>query len=242
LDSRISRRSISPVYDDDIILDIIGNNTRRKILATLAREPMYFNQLAKEISIGQQAILRHMKSLEDIGLIESYAEKSNLGAPDRKYYRLNSSFSLTICLSEDAFSIENHKIEQYRHKESDKFYKEYDLLAQEDDGRILNQLQSNLTKIEMEISSLDSRLNDLRALKQLIVSRLHKIAKDNFEEEFERKILHTIAGESPKSIAELANRLNEKQSNVTKTLHRMNKKLYGNEHRHKTLFSGIRKK
>ena len=242
MDSRISRRSISPVYDDDIILDIIGNNTRRKILATLAREPMYFNQLAKEISIGQQAILRHMKTLEDIGLIESYAEKSNLGAPDRKYYRLNSSFSLTICLSEDAFSIENHKIEQYRYKESDKFYEEYDLLAQEDDGETLNQLQSNLTKIEMEISNLDSRLNDLRALKQLIVSRLHKIAKDNFEEEFERKILHTIAGESPKSIAELANRLNEKQSNVTKTLHRMNKKLYGNEHGHKTLFSGIRKK
>lgn len=225
-----------------MILDIIGNNTRRKILATLAREPMYFNQLAKEISIGQQAILRHMKTLEDMGLIESYAEKSNLGAPDRKYYRLNSSFSLTICLSEDAFSIKSHKIEQYRHEEFDKFYKEYDLLAQEDDEETLNQLQSNLTKIEMEISNLDSRLNDLRALKQLIVSRLHKIAKDNFEEEFERKILHTIAGESPKSIAELANRLNEKQSNVTKTLHRMNKKLYGNEHGHKTLFSGIRKK
>jgi ArsR family transcriptional regulator len=232
---------MSPVYDDDIILDIIGNNTRRKILATLAREPMYFNQLAKEISIGQQAILRHMKTLEDIGLIESYAEKSNLGAPDRKYYRLNSSFSLTICLSEDAFSIENHKIEQYRYKESDKFYEEYDLLAQEDDGETLNQLQSNLTKIEMEISNLDSRLNDLRALKQLIVSRLHKIAKDNFEEEFERRILHTIVGESPKSVSELANKLNEKQSNVTKTLHRMNKKLYGNEHGHKALFTEKRR-
>ena len=232
---------MSPVYDDDIILDIIGNNTRRKILATLAQEPMYFNQLAKEIGIGQQAILRHMKTLEDMGLIESYAEKSNLGAPDRKYYRLNSSFSLTICLSEDAFSIKSHKIEQYRYKESDKFYEEYDLLAQEDDGETLNQIQSNLTKIEMEISNLDSRLNDLRALKQLIVSRLHKIAKDNFEEEFERKILHTIAGESPKSIAELANRLNEKQSNVTKTLHRMNKKLYKSGNGQETLFSGIRK-
>ena len=232
---------MSPVYDDDIILDIIGNNTRRKILATLAREPMYFNQLAKEISIGQQAILRHMKTLEDIGLIESYAEKSNLGAPDRKYYRLSSSFSLTICLSDDAFSIENHKIEQYRYKESDKFYEEYDLLAQEDDGETLNQLQSNLTKIEMEISNLDSRLNDLRALKQLIVSRLHKIAKDNFEEEFERKILHTIVGDSPKSVSELANKLNEKQSNVTKTLHRMNKKLYGNEHGHKALFTEKRR-
>ena len=232
---------MSPVYDDDIILDIIGNNTRRKILATLAQEPMYFNQLAKEISIGQQAILRHMKTLEDIGLIESYAEKSNLGAPDRKYYRLNSSFSLTICLSEDAFSIENHKIEEYRHKESDKFYKEYDLLAQEDDGETLNQLQSNLTKIEMEISTLDSRVNDLRALKQLIVSRLHKIAKDNFEEEFERKILHTIVGESPKSVSELAEKLNEKPTHVKNTLHRMNKRLYKSGNGQKTLFSGIRK-
>jgi ArsR family transcriptional regulator len=85
LDNNFSNRS-STVHDDDIILDIVGNNTRRKILATLAREPMYFNQLAKEIAIGQQAILRHMKALEDIGLIESYAERSNLGAPDRKYY------------------------------------------------------------------------------------------------------------------------------------------------------------
>src|SRR5688500_17583789 len=140
-----STGSLTSVGDFGIILDIIGNNTRRKILATLDQEPMYFNQLAKEISIGQQAILRHMKTLEDIGLIESYADKSNLGAPDRKYYRLNSSFSLTICHSEDAFSIENHKIEEYRHKEADKFYKEYDLLAQEDDGETLNQLQSNLT-------------------------------------------------------------------------------------------------
>jgi ArsR family transcriptional regulator len=239
LDSHISRRSLLP--DDDIILDIIGNNTRRKILATLSQEPMYFNQLAKEIGIGQQAILRHMKTLEDIGLIESYAEKSNLGAPDRKYYRLNSSFSLTICLSEDAFSIENHKIEEYRHEESDKFYKEYDLLAQEDDGETFNQLQSNLTKIEMEISNLDSRLNDLRALKQLIVSRLHKIAKDNFEEEFERKILHTIVGESPKSVSELAEKLNEKPTRIRNTLAGMNKKLYKSGNEQKILFSGIRK-
>jgi ArsR family transcriptional regulator len=239
LDNSFSDRSTS-VDNGDMILDIIGNNTRRRILATLAREPMYFNQLAKEIAIGQQAILRHMKTLEDMGLIESYGEKSNLGAPDRKYYRLSSSFSLTICLSEDAFSIENRKIEQYRHKESDKFYKEYDLLAQDNDGKTLNQLQNNLIRIEKEISNLDSRLNDLRALKQLIVNRLHKIAKDNFEEELERRILHTIIGESPKSVSELANRLNEKPSRIRNILNEMNKKIYRNDHKHTTIFLGIR--
>ena len=235
LDNSFSDRSTS-VHNDDMILDIIGNNTRRRILASLAREPMYFNQLAKEIAIGQQAILRHMKTLEDIGLIESYGERSSLGAPDRKYYRLSSSFSLTICLSEDAFSIENRKIEQYRHKESDKFYKEYELLAQDNDGKTLNQLQNNLIGIEKEIANLDSRLNDLRALKQLIVNRLHKIAKDNFEEELERRILHTIIGGSPKSVSELASKLNEKPSRIRNALNEMNKKIYKNNHNHKTLF------
>ena len=224
------------------ILDIIGNNTRRKILSTLAREPMYFNQLAKEIGIGQQAILRHVNALEDIGLIESYAVKSNLGAPNRKYYRLNSSFSLTISISQDSFSIENHKIEQYRHKESDKFYREYDLLTQGDDGETLKGLQANLANIDKEITNLDSRLNDLRALKQLIVHRLHKIAKDNFEEEFERKILHTIMDEAPKSISELANKLNEKPPYISKTLNKMNNKLYGHENGNKTVFTEIRNK
>jgi ArsR family transcriptional regulator len=81
-------------------LDILGNNTRRKILAVLSYEPMYFNQLAKELGVGQQAILRHLQALEDSGLIEAYAEKSEFGAPDRKYYRLNESFILTISLSE----------------------------------------------------------------------------------------------------------------------------------------------
>jgi ArsR family transcriptional regulator len=225
------------MYNDGAILDIIGNNTRRKILATLAREPMYFNQLAKEIGVGQQAILRHMKALEDIGLVASYAKKSSLGAPDRKYYRLNSSFSMNISISQDSFSIENHKIEQYRYEESNKFYKEYDLLAQVDDVQTLKQLQANLSNIEKEISTLDSRLNDLRALKQLIVRHLHKIAKDNFEKEFERKILYTIIEEAPQSISEIASKLNEKPSRVRNTLHSINKKLYGKEYEQKTLFA-----
>jgi ArsR family transcriptional regulator len=63
--------------DSNLILDILGNDTRRKILAVLSQEPMYFNQLAKEIGVGQQAILRHLQALEEGGLIETYAEKSD---------------------------------------------------------------------------------------------------------------------------------------------------------------------
>jgi ArsR family transcriptional regulator len=89
---------------------------------------MYFNQLAKEIRTGQQAILRHVKILEDTGLIESYSEKSDLGAPDRKYYRVNSSFNLSISVSNDNFTIRNEDIEELRYKEADNLYKKFDEL------------------------------------------------------------------------------------------------------------------
>ena len=99
-----------------------------------------------------------------------------------------------------------------------------------------------MTKIQSEISTLESRLNDLRALRQLIVHHLHKIAKDNFEEEFERRILHTIMNETPQSVSELANILKERPLRVRNTLNRMNKKIYGNKYDQKTLFTEIQNK
>ena len=59
----------------DAILDVLGNPTRRRILFLLSKEPLYFNQLAKMIGIGQQSILRHMKILEDSKLIETYSKR-----------------------------------------------------------------------------------------------------------------------------------------------------------------------
>lgn len=176
--------------DSDVILDILGNDTRRKILAVLSDEPMYFNQLAKELGVGQQAILRHLQALEDSGLIEAYSEKSEFGAPDRKHYRLNESFILTISLSVDDFTMKKQKIVESRHKESKKYYKVFDSVPKET-GKALSLLQENLADIEEEISSLESRLNDLYAPKQQILHKLHQIGMNSFEEG-ERKILYTI--------------------------------------------------
>ena len=209
--------------DSDIILDILGNETRRRILATLSQEPMYFNQLAKELDIGQQAVLRHLQALEESGLIETYAEKSKLGAPDRKYYRLNNSFILTIALSDDDFTVTKQEIVESRHKESKKYYKVLDLMP-EDAGEALASLQENLSDIEAEISSLESRLNDLHALKQLILSKLHKIGINSFEED-ERKILYKIVTESPSSIAELSDMMGEKESSLKTTMDKMLNKM-----------------
>lgn len=209
--------------NSDIILDILGNDTRRKILVALADEPMYFNQLAKELGVGQQAVLRHLQTLEESGLIETYAEKSDLGAPDRKYYRLSDSFILTVSLSEDHFSMKKKRIAESRHQESRKYYEAFDSTPEEM-GSALYSLQENLSGVEEEISALEGRLNDLYSLKQQILRRLHKIGANNFEED-ERKILYAIVEASPMSIADLSDMVGEKESSLKDILKVMKNKM-----------------
>ena len=167
------------VVEPNEILDVLGNDTRRKILSALSQEPMYFNQLAKEIEIGQQAILRHVKILEDIGLITTYSKKSNLGAPDRKYYKLNSSFSTTVIFSTHEFSIKTLETKELRHNESKKLYKKFDNNMSsieknnerngdvDDDNNIdLKNMHLSLLEIDKKISDLELQLSDLYALKK----------------------------------------------------------------------------
>jgi ArsR family transcriptional regulator len=209
--------------DADFILNILGNDTRRKILTVLSEEPMYFNQLAREISVGQQAVLRHLQALEEGGLIETYAEKSDFGAPDRKYYRLNDSFILTISLSEDDFTVTKQKIVESRNKKSKKYYKALDLMP-EHSGNTLSSLQGRLAAIEEEMSTLESRLNELHALRQLILSKVHKIGMHGFEED-ERKVLYKIVKESPRSVEELSNMIGQKEASLKTIISGMKNKM-----------------
>ncbi|HET7390818.1 MAG TPA: ArsR family transcriptional regulator [Nitrososphaeraceae archaeon] len=223
--------------DSELILDIIGNSTRRKILSTLSQEPMYFNQLSKEIGVGQQSVLRHMQFLQDSGMISSYAEKSDLGAPDRKYYKLNSAFSLTVAISEDTFAIKNQSIVESRYTESKKFYKEFDSTP-DDAGEALIHLQTNLKHIEDEILNLESHVNDLRALKQLIIKELHEIGREILTGHLERQVLYKIIEErgeriegkrerrvNRKSIYDLSKTLDQNESRIKDAVAKINSKL-----------------
>ena len=246
-----------PLADTSVLLDVLGNETRRRILNLISHEPMYFNQLAKEIRTGQQAILRHVKILEDTGLIESYAMRSDLGAPDRKYYRVNSSFNLSISVSNDNFTVRNEGIEELRYKEADALYKKFDELdsivpSHNNDNtldesidrntkgnqrksimsldQILLKLQQNLEDTEGQILHLESRLNDLRALKQAIIKRMHDIEKENFDD-IERRLMCLLLegpmhqNEEHLTISELAEMLDKNERTIKNAMSRITNKL-----------------
>jgi ArsR family transcriptional regulator len=245
----------SSLADTSVLLDVLGNETRRRILNLISHEPMYFNQLAREMGTGQQAILRHVKILEDSGLIESYAERSDLGAPDRKYYKLNSSFSLSISISHDNFTVRNQDITELRHKEAHALYRNFDKLnsitLQHGDspkesegknaryskrrstiplGQTLSKLQEALEDTEAQILHLESRLNDLRALKQRIIKKIHDIEKENFDEIERRLICSIMEGpmhqkEELRTISELAEILDLNERTIRSAISRVTDKL-----------------
>ena len=86
------------------ILQIVGNETRRKILSLLSEEPQYISEIAKKLEVTQPAILKHLSILEKGGLITSFWKDSPMGAA-RKYYRICDSIGVEIAINPQSFKV-----------------------------------------------------------------------------------------------------------------------------------------
>ena len=88
----------------DKVLQIVGNETRRRILTLLSEEPHYISQIAKKLDVTQPAILKHLSLLQKAGLIESFWRKNPLGAA-RKYHKICESVGIEIAINPKDFRI-----------------------------------------------------------------------------------------------------------------------------------------
>lgn len=86
------------------VLQIVGNENRRKILTLLSEEPHYISQIAKKLDVTQPAILKHLSLLQKAGLIESFWRKNPLGAA-RKYYKICDSVGIEIAINPNGFRV-----------------------------------------------------------------------------------------------------------------------------------------
>jgi predicted transcriptional regulator len=98
------------VVDFDEALSILENPTRRQILRKLVKEPHYPLQLSELLNVSQQAVVKHLKVLEESGFVDSERVPSEKGGPPKKMYKVNQSFSLRLDLGPDLFRAEHRKI------------------------------------------------------------------------------------------------------------------------------------
>ncbi len=136
----------------DELLDAIENQTRREILKRLVEGRRYALQLAKDLRISQQAIVKHLDLLEKYNIIKrAGTEKSEMGAP-RKLYEVNKSFSIVIDVAPGIFEIREYDLDEEPGLD----------VSEEDFGAMLD-------RIEKEIREIEKRRVQLLKMKERII-------------------------------------------------------------------------
>ena len=201
------------------LLDLLGNNTRRRILESLTNEPKYFIQLSKEIGVSQQAVLKHLFLLENFGLIESFKAKSNLAAPDRKYFQLNRSVYLSIGITGNSMEIKMENI-----KGPNKIRSKNNMAIESKDGSIkkdkeitdiLKNTKHKLELLAKRMQELEDEKIHLLKEKQQILEITHQVIRESLEEDLARRILYSnLISREIIDIEELSEILNTREKEI----------------------------
>lgn len=77
--------------DSAALLDLLGNENRRRILRLLARKPCYVTEISEYLGVSPKAVIDHLRKLEDAGLVESRVDSQR-----RKYFSIARNLRLEV--------------------------------------------------------------------------------------------------------------------------------------------------
>ncbi|MFA6710432.1 MAG: helix-turn-helix domain-containing protein [Candidatus Methanomethylophilaceae archaeon] len=194
--------------DIDVMLSMIENPNRRKILAALVKEPQYPLQLSKELGISQQAVMKNLNALEKNGMVISYQENSLLG-PMRTVYEPNSEFTIVIDMRNTMFSTRMIELETETEQENDEFPHE---------KMDLEETRKRISDIDKKIRELDKeRLRNIREKEMLIATKLSELDDKEYGRDH-RNILYDIMNEPDKSLSELSEDLHVSEDTINRII------------------------
>jgi ArsR family transcriptional regulator len=151
------------------LLDILGNENRRRILQLLSFRPFYFNEMAKRLDVGPKAVIDHLDMLERAGLIECYRDQSR-----RKYFRIARKTVVEIAVSPHSYGVRAFLSEDAPAAEAAEY------------GDLKN-LREDLRKIEDQRRNLRRQLEEIESkemeLKRNAAKHIHNYAESELEAE-----------------------------------------------------------
>lgn len=84
--------------DSGALLDILGNENRRRILRLLAQKPCYVTEISEHLDVSPKAVIDHLRRLEDAGLVRSRTDENR-----RKYFYIANDVRLEVNVSRYGF-------------------------------------------------------------------------------------------------------------------------------------------
>lgn len=184
------------VTDLDTALSILQNKARRSILERLVKEPHYPLQLAKQIDISQQAVMKHLKLLEDAGFVVKMKAASSKGGPPKNIYSVQQALSIRIDLGPDLFQCEQRRLPPGGPlKLSNRLNGDAVRIAEHVSGRKMigvGEGALHLSTIQEALGKLDRERDALIALHQQIKQRVSPTVDADFDSYEQRLMIHNI--------------------------------------------------
>ena len=209
----------------DLLLKILENPIRRNIIERLSQEPNYPLQLSKDLSLGQQLVAKHLKIMEDSGLLKSKVESSPAG-PQRIVYELNRSVSITIDVAPHLFrqnmvffNIEPDK-EQVSGEIASFISRRNEIQSFQEKEDKMNPCANILSDIDNKLQELEEERLLLLFLRNSVMNEASKTISQITDAEA-RRVLHKAVDEHHKSTGRIAQALNLREEIVQKTIQKL---------------------
>jgi predicted transcriptional regulator len=205
----------------DLILQVVENPVRRRIIKRLSQEPCYALQLSKELGLGQPLVAKHLGIMEKAGLVRSVAEASPSGPP-RKKYSLARGVSVTMDLGPNIFIERGTSFEPKRKgkspQETAQLRKRLDHAKEaEDDRRRLSQLSEVLNDVDGRMGELEAERAELLEIRNETMGEAAQIAAKLTELDMRRVLFH-ILDEHDREVDSISEALNLRELSVRRFL------------------------
>lgn len=201
----------------DTLLMLLENPTRRRILRRLTVESHYPLQLAKELKLSTQAVMKQLDVLEKFGLVKCTRIQSNMG-PSRKCYFTIKGVSLRLDMAPNLF--------ETRIRELPSAFTDYEALTESTDSYDPDELMNvrkTLMKINRQISVMDKEIFDLMRIKEEQLGKANQIMKQLFEEYDEREVLHYVLAKEDFTLSEISESLGLREERIRDVLRRLSR-------------------
>ena len=80
--------------DSAELLDLLGNDNRRRILRLLSHKPCYVTEISEYLGVSPKAVIDHLRRLEAANLVESHTDDGR-----RKYFSIARNVRLEVRVS-----------------------------------------------------------------------------------------------------------------------------------------------
>jgi len=87
-----------------MVLDILGNKTRRDIIKLVSQEPRYITELKRETGVEKMALARHLDWMVRADILEVTEESGGRGRP-RKYYEIRGRKKVRVDITRNHFRV-----------------------------------------------------------------------------------------------------------------------------------------